>query len=110
VIYPGSIERVDFGEINEGKGFIIAEIEKGHTTYRWQQLPIRRFLDYWVELDDVLGVNEKIFAAIPAPEEVAEAIVRLTLIYPRDLETLIDEARIHDHFKGAFGFQLIKKP
>ena len=58
----------------------------------------------------LLGVNEKIFAALPTSEEVSDAIVRLTLIYPRDLETLIDEARIHDHFKGAFAFQLIKKP
>lgn len=110
VIYPGSIERVDFGEINEDKGFIIAEVEKGQTTYRWQQLPIRRFQEFWVELDDLLGVNEKIFAALPASEELADAISRLTLIYPRDLETLIDEARIHDHFKGAFAFQLVKKP
>jgi len=110
VIYPGSIERVDFGEINEGKGFIIAEVEKGHTNFRWQQLPIRRFLDYWVELDDLLGVNEKIFAALPESEAMADAIVRLTLIYPRDLETLIDEARIHDHFKDTFAFQLVKKP
>ena len=110
VIYPGSIERVDFGEINEGKGFIIADIEKGHTNYRWQQLPIRPFLDFWVELDDLLGVNEKIFAVLPPNEEVSDSIVRLTLNYPRDLETLIDEARIHDHFKGAFAFQLIMKP
>jgi exonuclease SbcD len=110
VIYPGSIERVDFGEINEGKGFIIAEVEKGHTNFRWQQLPIRRFLDYWVELDDLLGVNEKIFAALPESEAMADAIVRLTLIYPRDLETLIDEARIHDHFKDTFAYQLVKKP
>lgn len=110
VIYPGSIERVDFGEINEEKGFIIAEVEKGHTNYRWQQLPIRRFLDYWVELDDLLGVNEKIMAAMPASEELAEAIVRLTVVYPSDLETLIDEARIYDHTQSAFAFQLIKKP
>ncbi len=110
VVYPGSIERVDFGEINEDKGFIIAEIEKGQTNYRWQQLPIRCFLDFWVELDDLLGVNEKIMAALPACEELAEAIVRLTLVYPRDLETLIDEARIYDHTQNAFAFQLIKKP
>jgi len=110
VIYPGSIERVDFGEINEEKGFIIAEIEKGHTDYHWQQLPIRRFLDYRVELEDLLGVNEKIMAALPSSEELAEAIVRLTLVYPSDLETLIDEARIYDHAQKAFAFQLIKKP
>lgn len=110
VIYPGSIERVDFGEINEEKGFIIAEIEKGQTKYRWQQLPIRRFLDYWVELDDLLGVNEKIFTALPPSAEIADTIARLTLVYPRDLETMIDEARIYDYFKGAFSFQLNKKP
>jgi len=110
VVYPGSIERVDFGEINEEKGFIIAEIEKGHTDYRWQQLPIRRFLDYRVELEDLLGVNEKIMAALPAGEELTDAIVRLTLIYPSDLETLIDETRIYDHAQKAFAFQLIKKP
>jgi exonuclease SbcD len=110
VIYPGSIERVDFGEINEEKGFIIAEIEKGHTDFRWQQLPVRRFLDYRVELEDLLGVNEKIMAALPSSEELADAIVRLTLVYPSDLETLIDEARIYDHAQNAFGFQLIKKP
>ncbi len=110
VIYPGSIERVDFGEINEEKGFIIAEIEKGQTTYRWQRLPIRRFQDYWVELDDLLGVNEKIMAAMPTSEELADAIVRLTIVYPRDLETIIDEARIYDHTQKAFAFQLIKKP
>ena len=110
VVYPGSIERVDFGEINEEKGFIIAEIEKGHTDYRWQQLPIRRFLDYRVELEDLLGVNEKIMAALPASEELTDAIVRLTLIYPSDLETLIDETRIYDHAQKAFAFQLIKKP
>ncbi len=110
VIYPGSIERVDFGEINEEKGFIIAEVEKGHTDYRWQQLPIRRFLDYRVELDDLLGVNEKIMSALPDSEELADAIVRLTLVYPSDLETLIDEARIYEHTQKAFAFQLIKKP
>ena len=110
VVYPGSIERIDFGEINEDKGFIIAEIDKGQTTYRWQKLPIRRFLDYWVELDDLLGVNEKIMAVLPESEKLADAIVRLTIVYPKDFETLLDEARIYDPVKDAFAFQLVKKP
>ena len=32
VIYPGSIERVDFGEAKEERFFIIADIEKGKDT------------------------------------------------------------------------------
>ncbi len=38
VVYPGSIERVDFGEVNEEKGFIIAEIEKGEDHLRMAQI------------------------------------------------------------------------
>lgn len=110
VIYPGSIERVDFGEINEEKGFIIAEIEKGKTSYRWLRLPIRPFLDYFVELDDALGVNEKILAALPEQEKLRGAIVRLKVSYPKDLETLIDEAQIYHYTKDAFAFQLNKDP
>ncbi len=29
VIYPGSIERVDFGEAKEDRFFVIADVEKG---------------------------------------------------------------------------------
>ena len=41
---------------------------------------------------------------------LADAIVRLTLFYPSDLETLINEASIYEHTQKAFAFQLIKKP
>ena len=50
VIYPGSIERVDFGEAKDEKFFIIAEIEKGHAEVHWQKLAnIRPFIDLSIE-------------------------------------------------------------
>ncbi len=46
VIYPGSIERVDFGEAGDDKFFIIAEVEKGNTKVEWRQLTgVRPFID-----------------------------------------------------------------
>lgn len=108
VVYPGSIERVDFGEVNEEKGFIIAEIEKGKATYEWRKLPIRRFIDRALELEDELEVNEKILAALPSPEEMKDAIVRLRLTFPQGHEALIDDARIHDYAKDAFEFKFVK--
>ena len=47
VIYPGSIERVDFGEAKEDRFFVIAEIEKGKDTrVEWNQLKgVRKFID-----------------------------------------------------------------
>lgn len=110
VIYPGSIERVDFGEVKEDKGFVIAEVSKGHTDYTWHKLPIRPVIDRSVTLEDALGVNERIVAALPEPAAMEGAIVRMTVHYPRDLETMINEAGIRDYARNAFEFKLVKNP
>jgi len=108
VVYPGSIERVDFGEVNEEKGFVIARIEKGHTTYEWRKLPIRKFIDRSVILIDEQNVNEKLIDALPPQEALKDAIVRLKITYPQGYEVLIDEARLHAYAKDAFEFKLHK--
>src|SRR6266508_5234532 len=38
VIYPGSIERVDFGEAMDDKFFIIAEVRRGATQVEWRKI------------------------------------------------------------------------
>jgi len=50
VIYPGSIERVDFGEAQDDKSFVIARIARGHTQYERRALQGRRFIDRAVTL------------------------------------------------------------
>lgn len=109
VVYPGSIERVDFGEVNEEKGFVIAQIEKGKTLYEWRKLPIRKFLDRELILsEEDEDINEKILAALPSPEEMKDAIVRLKLTHPQGYEVLIDDARVHAYAKDAFEFKFVK--
>ena len=39
VIYPGSIERVDFGEAMDDKFFVIAEVACGETKVEWRKNP-----------------------------------------------------------------------
>jgi len=110
VVYAGSIERVDFGELNEDKGFIIAEVSKGHTKYFFHKLAIRPFIDRSIAIDENFMVNERIISALPAPDELKDAIVRLTVHYPREFETLIDETQIRNYAKDAFEFYLVKAP
>lgn len=110
-IYPGSIERVDFGEIADERFFVVARIEKGHTAVEWRQLTgVRRFVDRFVRLESREGVMERLLAALPAPEELDGAIVRLVLEYPRDWEAQIDEAALREHAAAAFEFHLVKRP
>ena len=46
IVYPGSIERVDFGEAEEQKIFITADIEQGHTEVHEHLLWGRKFFDH----------------------------------------------------------------
>jgi exonuclease SbcD len=111
VIYPGSIERVDFGEAGDDKFFVIAEIEKGKTTVEWRQLEgIRPFVDRRAVLTSGEGVTAALKAALPKARYLKEAVVRLTVEYPRDLEPLIDEPALRAYAEEAFEFHLVKRP
>lgn len=111
VIYPGSIERVDFGEVEDEKYFVIARVARGRTEVEWRQLDgIRPFVDRFVRLESQEGVTDQLLRALPSPEEIEGAIVRLVLEYPRDWEALIDEAALREHTAGCFEFQLVKRP
>jgi len=111
VIYPGSIERVDFGEIEDEKTFVIAEIKKGMPTrFKWMKLEGRPFISRSVTVDDPESVQGQIMKTIPAPDVIRDAMFRLILTYPRDWEAMIDEAAIRRAVEDVFEFHLIRRP
>jgi len=110
VIYPGSIERVDFGEVKDDKFFVIARVSKGKTEVEWRQLKdIRPFVDRFIQLESPEAVNRQLREALPAPEKFAGAIMRLTIEYPGDWESLIDDAALREYASSAFEFHLVKR-
>ena len=110
IIYPGSIEKIDFGEINDRKTFVLAELERGHTTFETHDLPGRRFFDRNVDVTDPDRVQEQILEEIPQEEEIRDSIFRLVINYPRDWEALIDEPIIRRKAESAFEFHLVRRP
>lgn len=111
VIYPGSIERVDFGEIDDDKFFIIATVARGRTTVEWRKLDgIRPFIDRSVSLQSDQGVMDTLRSALPTAEKMQDAILRLIIEYPREYEPLIDEVALREYAAGTFEFHLVKRP
>ncbi len=112
VIYPGSIERVDFGEAKEDRFFVIVEIEKGKDTeVDWVELKgVRKFIDRRAVLRSSENVNEALKEALPSPKEMSDAIVRLSVEYPREWDALIDETALRKYVDGVFEFHLVKRP
>lgn len=110
VIYPGSIERVDFGEVSDDKFYVIANIERGKTTYEFHKLNGRRFFDRSVKIDDQIGMMEKVMEVLPSKEQLKDSILRLIVEYPRELDAFLDEGQIRTYCEGALEFHLVRRP
>jgi DNA repair protein SbcD/Mre11 len=111
VIYPGSIERVDFGEAADNKFFVIAHIEaEQETRVEWRKLEGRRFIDRFVRLSTSEAVNETLLGALPPQDDLKDAIVRLVVEYPFQWEGMIDEAGLRNHCEECLEFHFIRRP
>jgi DNA repair protein SbcD/Mre11 len=94
VVYAGSLERLDFGEENDDKGFYVVDIDPSLppgervTDFRFHKLEGRRFVTIKVSLDaSDLTPTETVCAAIAEKQdELPEAIVRLQISLPAELE------------------------
>lgn len=100
VVYSGSIDRIDFGECSEDKGFVIAEVSKGGCAYEFVTIPTRNFIDLEVDAD-CDDPSAKIISAIQSCD-IADAVVKLRYKLPQEKLPLIREQEIREALSGAF--------
>jgi hypothetical protein len=96
--------------VGDEKGFVIAEVASGKTRYSFRKLATRPFRDISVTLRAGDKTMEKILAAMPQPEELEGAIVRLNINYPADAEATIDDAQIRERGRLAQEIKINKRP
>jgi len=111
VVYSGSIERVDFGEVQDDKYYVVAEVDKGKTRYEWRNLSnIRPLHDRHLRVTDQEDITGQAINALPEPKVMEDAIVRLVLEYPRAWAPLIDDKAIQEYSADTFELHLVKRP
>ena len=76
VVYPGSIERVDFSEEKEDKGYVLLDIAPGKVDWEFNILPARPFLTIEIDVSKTEDPLETVLAAI-AKQEIADKVIRL---------------------------------
>ncbi len=94
VVYSGSIDRIDFGERKENKGFVVADVCKGHTDFEWVTLGTRPFLAIEIDASESEDPTTAIIEAI-ARHKIEGAIVKVNYKVPPDRAALVrtDEVR-----------------
>ena len=76
IVYPGSIERVDFSEEKEDKGYVLVQLEKGAAQFEFCPVPVRSFRTIAVDVSKSDDPQVALLKALP-PDRIQDAIVRL---------------------------------
>jgi exonuclease SbcD len=113
IVYPGSIERVDFNEIKDDKYFALVSLEKGKSLVEFRKLAGRKFIDRVLKFkasSDNATFMDALLAELPAGKEMTDAIVRVSVEYPGEWEPFLDETAIRKRCEEALEFHLIRRP
>jgi exonuclease SbcD len=100
VVYSGSVERIDFGEEKEDKGFVLAEVARGACSWTFRKLEVRPFLTVRVTADGDDPTAQILAALERAPLE--GAVVRLIVRTTADRDVLIRENEVRRALDPAF--------
>jgi len=105
VVYPGSIERVDFSEAEETKGYIWAEVTKAQTQVEFCPLPVRPFITLKVDLTSSENPQAKLLRAI-AKQDLQDAVVRLMYSVRPDQVDELDNTTLYEALAAAHTYTI----
>ncbi len=105
VIYPGSIERVDFSEEKEDKGYVMLELERGSAEWEFCPLTVRSFRTIEVDVSKADDPQVVLMKAI-AKYDIQDVVVRLIYKLRSEQMDLIDSSSLHTALSPAHTYTI----
>jgi len=116
VVYSGSLERLDFSEEEDAKGFYLVEIEsdketgKRQVSFNFHPVIGRRFItiSLAIEPQDTTPTLTVLKSISEQEDKVKDAIVRLNISLPAEIEGQLRDNDIRNALKEAHYFTIAK--
>lgn len=105
VVYSGSLERIDFGEEGDAKGFCWVELARGQTDWQFIKVDARPMLTLRVDCRESSQPTQDVLDAMKR-HRLRDAIVRLIIQLKPETETLLKDAAIVEQLKRAGVFHI----
>ena len=103
--YPGSIERVDFSEEEEDKGYMLVHLQQGQAEAEFCPLPVRPFKTIRVDLTDTEDPHGQLLQTIQNAA-IEDAVVRCLYVVRSDQVDQIDQGEVAAALATAHSYSL----
>ncbi|MCS6861088.1 MAG: exonuclease SbcCD subunit D [Abditibacteriales bacterium] len=101
VVYSGSIERVDFTEEHDTKGFCLVHLEKGNATYEFIRTPSRPFVTIDVSVPDDADDPTAVILSEIEKYDIQDAIVRVIYGISQEKASGLNLRRVQEALRPA---------
>ncbi len=110
VVYSGSLERIDFGEEADNKGFCYVQLVRDDTTWEFIPSAARPFVTLRADLRDYDDPTQTMLAMV-REHDLTDAVVRLLLQLTPESEAKFNETAVRNAIRegGAFYIAAVGK-
>ncbi|MEJ2207914.1 MAG: exonuclease SbcCD subunit D [Anaerolineae bacterium] len=101
IVYCGSLERIDFGEEKEAKGFVVVEVSRGQTEWAFHPVDARPFVTIRADVREEADPLPALLDVIEQ-HDLEETVVRLLVQALPEQEGLLRDADVRRALDAAY--------